>query len=163
MKTYEEKLKDPRWQKKRLEILERDNWMCQECRDEDSTLIVHHIDYLPNRDPWDYPNILLITLCKECHEFDRKERPGLEKAVISALKLDFTLSDMVDIAFGFSNLKLWHGSEIVASVINCFLTNEEFQKDVSGKYSEYLNKKAKCQTRSSGKSDKIRAPNEPAS
>lgn len=28
-KTYAEKLKDPRWQKRRLEIFERDDWTCQ--------------------------------------------------------------------------------------------------------------------------------------
>jgi len=27
--TYSEKLKDPRWQKKRLEILSRDNFTCE--------------------------------------------------------------------------------------------------------------------------------------
>jgi len=27
--TYKEKLLDPRWQKKRLEVLERDGWACR--------------------------------------------------------------------------------------------------------------------------------------
>ena len=26
--TYKQKLKDPRWQKKRLKVLERDDWKC---------------------------------------------------------------------------------------------------------------------------------------
>lgn len=30
-KSYAEKFKDPRWQKKRLKIMERDNWKCCEC------------------------------------------------------------------------------------------------------------------------------------
>ena len=42
---YAEKLKDPRWQKKRLEILERDAWVCQKCFDTKSTLHVHHRIY----------------------------------------------------------------------------------------------------------------------
>ena len=33
---YSEKLKDPRWQKKRLEILERDNFRCQYCGDKNA-------------------------------------------------------------------------------------------------------------------------------
>jgi hypothetical protein len=35
---YLEKLKDPRWQKRRLEILQRDNWYCQRCYNDSQTL-----------------------------------------------------------------------------------------------------------------------------
>lgn len=69
-KSYSEKLKDPRWQKKRLKILERDNFTCQSCRNEDNTLHVHHIDYF-NTDfnkPWLTPDNDLITLCDTCHK-----------------------------------------------------------------------------------------------
>jgi hypothetical protein len=65
--TYAEKLKDPRWQKKRLEILERDKWTCKACGDKERTLHVHHIFYLPHIDPWEIHNGLLITLCEKCH------------------------------------------------------------------------------------------------
>lgn len=64
---YADKLKDPRWQKKRLEILERDKWMCRACGDKEKTLHVHHIFYLPNTDPWDIPSGLLVTFCCDCH------------------------------------------------------------------------------------------------
>lgn len=66
--TYGEKLKDPRWQKKRLEIFERDKWMCWRCGDKQSTLHVHHLAYPPNREPWEVPNGFLLTLCEECHK-----------------------------------------------------------------------------------------------
>ena len=65
---YSEKLQDPRWQKKRLEILDRDGWACRACCSKENTLHVHHIFYLPNIEPWDVPNGLLITFCKDCHE-----------------------------------------------------------------------------------------------
>jgi len=65
---YAEKLKDPKWQKKRLEILKRDDWQCQNCGDKEETLHVHHKDYLPGKDPWDIPSEFLITLCAPCHE-----------------------------------------------------------------------------------------------
>ena len=65
--NYSEKLKDPRWQKKRLEILERDGWKCMACGEKDKTLHVHHIFYLKDLDPWDIPDGLLITFCKDCH------------------------------------------------------------------------------------------------
>lgn len=59
-----------KWQKKRLEILNRDEFTCQECmagEDHGVTLHVHHLWYAPNRKPWDYPDTALKTLCSECH------------------------------------------------------------------------------------------------
>ena len=64
--TYPEKLKDPRWQKKRLEIMERDNWTCQNCDNKDSTLNVHHWIY--GKNPWDSDSEHLTTLCEKCHK-----------------------------------------------------------------------------------------------
>lgn len=63
--TYAEKLKDPRWQRKRLEILERDGWACRRCTSTTKTLHVHHLKY--GRDPWSVDDALLITLCDACH------------------------------------------------------------------------------------------------
>ena len=67
---YAEKLKDPRWQKKRLEIFERDGWQCKNCLSKENSLVVHHFFYLPKIDPWDTPNGLLLTLCENCHNRD---------------------------------------------------------------------------------------------
>jgi len=64
-KSYSEKLRDPRWQKKRLEILSRDQFICRTCGDEKSTLEVHHLSY--RKDPWDVPDEQLVTLCSHCH------------------------------------------------------------------------------------------------
>jgi hypothetical protein len=64
---YSEKLKDPRWQKRRLKIFERDNWVCQLCSRTDLELHVHHL-YRTTEDPWDEPDLHLLTLCKLCHE-----------------------------------------------------------------------------------------------
>lgn len=49
--SYLELLKDPRWQKRRLEILERDGWECQNCGGKDKTLHVHHKRYRGK--PWE--------------------------------------------------------------------------------------------------------------
>lgn len=67
-KTYAEKFKDPRWQKKRLEILERDGFSCVLCGTEKITLHVHHGYYERGFDPWEYESETLWTLCEECHE-----------------------------------------------------------------------------------------------
>lgn len=66
--TYSEKLKDPRWQRKRLEILQRDDFMCLICQDSAQQLHVHHKQYRRGADPWDYPDSNFVTLCCECHE-----------------------------------------------------------------------------------------------
>jgi hypothetical protein len=68
MATYSEKLRDPRWQKKRLEIMQRDGFRCQECTDDSTTLHVHHTRYVKGREPWEYSNGFLVTLCEKCHE-----------------------------------------------------------------------------------------------
>lgn len=57
---------DPRWQKKRLEIMERDGWKCVACGDGSNTLHVHHVLY--SGQPWETPDSFLQTLCEYCHE-----------------------------------------------------------------------------------------------
>jgi hypothetical protein len=69
MKTYSEKLKDPRWQKIRLQIMGRDGFICTECGDDSSPLHVHHHYYEKGKAPWDYPDDALTTLCETCHKW----------------------------------------------------------------------------------------------
>jgi len=83
---YLELLKSPRWQKRRLEILERDEWACQLCGDEDSQLHVHHWVYEWNRPPWEYPDEAMVTLCESCHERETKNGKTAEKRLIRALR-----------------------------------------------------------------------------
>ena len=66
--------KDPRWQKRRLEIMQRDEFMCQCCYDPENTLNVHHKYYIHNKKPWEYPSELLITLCEKCHESEEESK-----------------------------------------------------------------------------------------
>lgn len=66
--VYQEKLKDPRWQKKRLEVFARAMWKCQCCGDDKNTLAVHHLIYSKG-EPWDAPDDTLECLCADCHEF----------------------------------------------------------------------------------------------
>lgn len=65
-KTYSDLLKDPRWQKKRLEVFNRDNFTCLMCGSGEETLHVHHERYCKN--PWDVSSKYLQTLCFRCHE-----------------------------------------------------------------------------------------------
>lgn len=65
--SYYLKLKDPRWQKKRLEILQRDEFQCTCCGDTETELHVHHCYYEFGKELWEYEDEFLITLCYECH------------------------------------------------------------------------------------------------
>ncbi len=64
---YAELLKHPFWQRKRLEILQRDDFKCRHCNDRLSTLHIHHLFYNMGCLPWEYPDEVLITLCDLCH------------------------------------------------------------------------------------------------
>lgn len=86
-KSYSEKLRDPRWQKKRLEILSRDEWTCQFCGDKESTLNVHHLIYEQNKNPWEYQDYFLITLCEGCHESESISRREVEEKLLYILKV----------------------------------------------------------------------------
>jgi 5-methylcytosine-specific restriction endonuclease McrA len=80
--TYAEKLRSPNWQKKRLAILNRDNWQCCSCHRGDLNLQVHHLIYA-RRDPWDYPDDVFQTLCEPCHT----ERQELTDKAANALRM----------------------------------------------------------------------------
>jgi 5-methylcytosine-specific restriction endonuclease McrA len=87
--TYGEKLKDPRWQKKRLEIMERDEWICKYCQCKNQTLHVHHKSYEYGSDPWDYVDSNFITLCEICHQKEEVEKIYFNTTVKYLLKNGF--------------------------------------------------------------------------
>jgi hypothetical protein len=65
--NYSDKLKSPKWQKKRLEVLQRDNFTCCKCGDTETELHVHHLKY--TKEPHNAHLDDLQTLCKYCHYF----------------------------------------------------------------------------------------------
>lgn len=66
--TYSEQLKSPKWQKRRLQVLEAAGWKCCNCHKEDRQLQVHHGAYLRGVDLWDYPPEMFHVLCDKCHK-----------------------------------------------------------------------------------------------
>ena len=63
---------DPRWQRKRLEIMQRDGFKCRSCECTENTLHIHHSYYVKGRKCWDYPDFSLKTLCDECHDTEHQ-------------------------------------------------------------------------------------------
>ena len=74
---YSEQRQDPRWQMRRLKIMERDGAKCRDCNDGTKMLNVHHRYYVSGRMVWEYPDFCLVTLCEKCHkdrhDIDRTE------------------------------------------------------------------------------------------
>ncbi len=110
MSTYWQKLRDPRWQKLRLEVMGRDNFTCLACGDVETTLNVHHLKY--HGEPWEAPMAELETLCEPCHEI----RTKLNKTLTSAkTKTLFFIRDCAD---------KWikHSQQVAPPVVKRFLT-----------------------------------------
>jgi hypothetical protein len=124
MISYKEKLLDPRWQKKRLEVLERDNWTCQSCKETQKTLHVHHQKY--SRAPWSIKSDFLITYCERCHstiEMLIKKIDGFSIKKIklvdckSGKRLITAYGVLADNDFGVLTLSLSESEEISSTFI----------------------------------------------
>ncbi len=92
MSTYYEKLRSPQWQKKRLEIMQRDSFQCMSCGDSERTLNVHHKTYRKNAEPWDYKDENFITLCEDCHESIHGDIEEIKMNTTNTLKSEVLLS-----------------------------------------------------------------------
>lgn len=103
---YSDLLKDPRWQRLRLEVMQRDDFTCQSCKSKDKTLQVHHKKYVFNQKPWEYSTEELITYCEDCHsdiELYIKSINDIIRGTIGARKL----ADMMMINYFLQNMS--HG------------------------------------------------------
>jgi len=87
MSDYLKKLKDPRWIKCREEIKKRDNYKCRLCHEKEIQLEVHHIVYFRKREPWEYEDEYLVTLCEKCHNATRSINDDLRRMVLLAIRL----------------------------------------------------------------------------
>ena len=75
--SYRKLLSDKRWKKRREDILKRDNYKCTVCSSKEY-LQVHHKQYhfhnltRTYKKPWNYPDYLLVTFCRTCHDNGHK-------------------------------------------------------------------------------------------
>lgn len=78
MSAYWQKLRDPRWQRRRLEIMCQADFACEVCGATDQTLNVHHKIYRKGREPWAYEDYELACVCENCHETEHAARDELQ-------------------------------------------------------------------------------------
>ncbi len=136
-RTYTEKLRDPRWQKKRLKILERDGWMCQSCCDSDSTLHVHHRYYTSGLEPWEHGDAVLVALCENCHTEESERRPKAEEALLLATRRYFWHEETLRLALSIINgveLTPRASPMVIISAICYTLDHPELQKEMIDRY-----------------------------
>lgn len=143
--AYSTLLKDPRWQKKRLEVLQRDDFVCQECFDSESTLHVHHKYYRKGQAPWDYPLRALITLCESCHKNESKDFYDIRKDLIEKLSdHGATTMDFLFLAEAFKGGKVNGNPQDFFRALNTYiemlLDNSEVQNRMVNVYLESIRK-----------------------
>ena len=89
---YIKLLRHPYWQRKRLEVLNRDRFACQKCGETFKNLQVHHKFYDFSLFPWEYQDDALVTLCELCHEKEEFIkwilREGVRLMEIDRLRVD---------------------------------------------------------------------------
>lgn len=105
--TYAQMLAHPNWQKRRLEIMHRDGFVCRLCKDGETTLNVHHQFYLKRAKPWEYDDTQLITLCAPCHEkttglLERLKR-GLSRLNPRSLERPIGYVETLELRFDFAS------------------------------------------------------------
>lgn len=123
---YSEKLRDPRWQKLRLQIFERDQWTCQFCGRRDKTLAVHHRYYELDRYPWESSPAALITVCEICHESEYLNRPGAEHRLLLELKrFGLWASDIDQLARAFARAEMFKHPWVVTAVVGRIICSKE--------------------------------------
>lgn len=150
-KDYSKKLKDTRWEKKRLEVLSRDGWCCQSCGVTTSSLNVHHKSYWQG-DPWDCPLINLTTLCEICHEEESFERFETEQQLLQVLRNAASISQLQEITrfyekqvqyFNLLSDTKWLVREktILSGNVICFVCNNKEDLVIYHKTPAYFLKK----------------------
>jgi hypothetical protein len=134
--SWASQYKDPRWQKKRLEIMERDNFTCRSCGAKDKTLNVHHAYYDKGKRPWEYPSENMITWCEKCHKktHDTMKSMQLNLLELSADSLEFL--DMLIATFGSDAvIGILNDSYLGKSQLASFNIRDKINKAMS-KYEE---------------------------
>lgn len=74
--------KSTRWKKKRMKILRRDSFLCQECKrygKHVEAVTVHHIKHAEEFPELAYQDDNLISLCSACHNRQHPEKANTGK------------------------------------------------------------------------------------
>lgn len=139
-KEYREYFKDPRWQKLRLKILERDSFCCQMCSDGTNTLHVHHRYYESGKKPWEYNMNTLVTLCECCHELETNEIRGVCSFLEKIFREKFFSLDIAEIACAFGRCDIERHKHIFSNAIEYWFGDKKRVDYLVGEYKKTFKK-----------------------
>lgn len=111
---YQKQLADPKWQRKRLEIFNRDNFHCTICDDDTVELHVHHKKYERDKKAHEYDDSNFVSLCAHCHK------------LLTYYQIDLDVSKMI--AFRSSSEKMYFVFQKEDQRLNAITYN--FSEDV---------------------------------
>lgn len=120
---YMKLLRDPRWQEKRLRVMEAAGFKCQECGAADKTFNVNHGYYEKGKKPWEYPICDLRCLCEPCHERWHEVQKIFRRRLAS-----ITIHQMVQVIGYFMALELPRHPERMVT----FISNDDAQGFADG-------------------------------
>ncbi len=122
---FKDQYKHPKWQKKRLSILKRDNWKCTICTNDERQLHVHHHKYpAKGKFIWNINNKFLTTVCDRCHGLIHKlkdeddtclstfvDQTGISyydviKTLVLISKIENNTDDGINLIFNYLNNKI---------------------------------------------------------
>ena len=112
--SYSEKLRDPRWRRKRERILARCDNRCEECGSA-SGLEVHHCYYRYGREAWQYPDRALLALCGRCHAL-RGEAEMDFRFFTQSLRTE----ELGTLQAIMGHCKYWYSAESLQSLLGAF-------------------------------------------
>jgi hypothetical protein len=137
LSEYQQKLLDPRWQRKRLGILQRDEWRCQKCFDDTTTLHVHHRYYEQSCEPWDYHDNALVTLCADCHQAETENRQPIEHGFLQLLrKIGLTYEDIDNLAYSFSIWAYGKRHDFTVAAIAWAIGNRTMMEEIVSRFND---------------------------
>lgn len=132
LRTYGEKLRDARWQKKRTHILKRAHHRCEDCNSKDN-LEIHHCYYLYGFEPWEYPFDSLRSLCRECHE-----KRGLAEYILRGKIASLKTNELNSLIHLISTGLYWYPRKEIFKLLRSFTYNQKKTKKI---FKDLLTKK----------------------
>lgn len=139
---YSKLLLDPRWQKKRLEILNRDEWTCKNCCNAEETLHVHHCYYEKGKKPWEYPDASLLTLCATCHQEETYDDYAMRRFLTNEMAAKGILARQFhELGCAFYKVDITPFNEYYFSALSWFISLPESPSILMDAYAEHLKKK----------------------
>lgn len=92
MSEFWKKYQHPKWQAKRLAIMNRADFRCEHCCRNDRQLHVHHKIYRKGADPWDYADTELMCLCEPCHELAGDGMKGIKEGLAKLCLIEMEMA-----------------------------------------------------------------------